>query len=778
MDHSSFTMPKAGDSRGLVAVDGRTFPLRSVRFMARARGGLALTRLVQRYENPWNEPLDVIYVMPLPADGAVLDFTVRLGERVIRSEVESVDQAREDYERALVEGRSAGIVEQERSDTFVQRLGNLPPGAVAEIELSVLHPLGFDGAGRESPAWEYRFPTVTGVRYHGAPGRVPDADRLDTARARAEDLPVRAELDLLVEDGEPDAVRPAADAHTLAVEPSAAATRVTLAEPAPLDRDLVVRWRAAAEGQAAAVRFASGPGRPGDDGRYGLLTMTPPPDAGRAAIRRDLTLLLDASGSMHGAPLAAAKRIAHELLRSLDRADRFRIVAFSHRPEPLTDGLRPATPDEIGQACRTLDRLEAGGGTEIVQALHDTLVQLRPDAQHQVVLLTDGYIGFEQEAVAEVLHRAPAGCRVHVAAVGSAPNRTLSTGLSRAGRGVEVIASGDDGVARAARRLVDATAGPVLEEVQVSGDAVVAVAPERPRDVLAGAASLVAVELAPAGGTLRVTARSADGSRWERSIDVPPADQPGDGATGLPLGALFARERVADLEMALAAAEGTASKELLEEIEQTALRHGIVSLRTSLVAISEEPAVDPTAPRRRVRLATGLPAGVSAEGVGLARHARIMATREMPAFPYFMGAAEFPMSASQRLVGLDGRRSSRREASARIVLLERDRLVLEFDVVNWAVEVPEGEVTIRLRDPEGTVDLPARIDPDGSTGPGCWFSGRTIRLVLLFAEDPTPGGGCKDIVGRALASGEGTVEIIPVSDPRPAMPVMRLAPAD
>ncbi|RMF71315.1 MAG: hypothetical protein D6738_14195, partial [Acidobacteria bacterium] len=286
--------------------------------------------------------------------------------------------------------------------------------------------------------------------------------------------------------------------------------------------------------------------------------------------------------------------------------------------------------------------------------------------------------------------------------------------------------------------------------------------------------------LAPAGGTLRVTARSADGSRWERSIDVPPADEPGGGATGLPLGALFGRERVADLEMALAAAEETASKELLEVIEQTALRHGIVSPRTSLVAISDEPAVDPTAPRRRVRLATGLPAGVSAEGVGLARHARIMATRELPACPYFMEATEFRISDSWLRVSAPphGRSSTRREASARIVLLERDRLVLEFDVVDWAVEVPEGEVTIRLRDPEGTVDLPARIDPDGSTGPGCWFSGRTIRLVLLLAEDPTPGGGCKDIVDRALASGEGTVEIIPVSDPRPAMPVMRLAPAD
>ncbi len=52
------------------------------------------------------------------------------------------------------------------------------------------------------------------------------------------------------------------------------------------------------------------------------------------------------------------------------------------------------------------------------------------------------------------------------------------------------------------------------------------------------------------------------------------------------------------------------------QIEAAGLRHRVVSRRTSLVAISEEPAVDPQAPCRRVRLAVELPEDVSAEGVG------------------------------------------------------------------------------------------------------------------------------------------------------------------
>jgi hypothetical protein len=57
---------------------------------------------------------------------------------------------------------------------------------------------------------------------------------------------------------------------------------------------------------------------------------------------------------------------------------------------------------------------------------------------------------------------------------------------------------------------------------------------------------------------------------------------------------------------------------VLRRIEALGLRHRIASRRTSLVAISEEPAVDPKQPRRRRRLPVELPAGVSAEGVGLA----------------------------------------------------------------------------------------------------------------------------------------------------------------
>src|SRR5439155_12377607 len=116
-------------------------------------------------------------------------------------------EAQEEYRKALLEGRTAALLEQERADTFTQRLGSLPPGETAEVRIEVLQALAFLPAdGDEPPRWEYRFPTVVGVRYQGAEGRVPDTEKLDVERAAGEGAPVRMEASLLVADGCADAV--------------------------------------------------------------------------------------------------------------------------------------------------------------------------------------------------------------------------------------------------------------------------------------------------------------------------------------------------------------------------------------------------------------------------------------------------------------------------------------------------------------------------------------------------------------------------------------------
>lgn len=731
---------------GLVAVDGRTFPLAGADLRARAGGGLAATTLVQRYRNPYADPLEVLYTLPLPADGAVTGYTIRAGARVIRGTVERRETAHAKYREALIAGKLAGLLEQERADTFTQSLGSLAPGVEVEVTIEVLHPLAFlagDDADGARPAWEYRFPTVAGVRYQGEPGRVPDRERLDVERADGDGTPVRVSFELLVADGGPAALAARSTTHALdvaaATDDAAAAgaapgTRLAFRE-ARLDRDVAVRWNAVADAVGAALR--EGPGLAGDDGRYALLTLTPP--AVPAAIApRDLTLLIDASGSMSGAPIETAKRIATALLRSLAPHDRFEVIAFADAPQPLTTGVVAASETNVHRALRALAELRAGGATKMASALRAALAPLRPDAQRQVVLLTDGEIGFEREIVGRILDGLPEGARLHTVGIGSAPNRALTRPAARAGRGIELLVGNDDDARTAAQRLVHATAAPVLTGVRVGGSAVVAVVPERARDVFAGAPLLLALELHAAGGTVEVEGTLA-GQRepWRTMVDVPDAaSRPAD---ALPAGALFGREALEDCEMRLAAALDRAIEPtpLFERIEQLGLRHRLASRRTSLVAIAEEPSVDPAAPRRRERLAVEMPAEVSAEGVGLAWFSGAVLNMPLETVHQVDYCEARPSVAKSRRVGRSAPPPPAPDPDApgtivgRVLQAEPQRMVIEFEAPSDGFVVPGRSVELRA----GRVPMvTATLDPADSTRPGSVTRGLTVRLVLVHFD--------------------------------------------
>jgi Ca-activated chloride channel family protein len=722
---SALPQPAGTRTTGLVSVDGRAYPLESARIDARAEGGVAVTALTQKYRNPYREPLEVAYTLPLPADGAVIGYTIRLGDKVIRGEVERREEALAAYRDALFEGRAAGLLEQDRADTFTQRLGSLPAGASVEVQIRVLQPLGFlPAVERHPPRWEYRFPTVVGARYEGGEGRVPDADRLDVDRADGQGTLARLDLSLLVADGPPSRLAVHAPAHAISCEADGVGARVALREAARLDRDLVIRWTAAAE--EVGLRVVEGPGLEGDGGRYALLTLTPPAAAERF-LARDLTILIDASGSMSGQPIGRAKALAAALIRGLDPGDRFEVIAFASQARRLTRGPVEATPNRIRAALAAIESLQAGGATEMAAAIQEALRPLREDAQRQVVLLTDGYIGFEAEVIGHVLRDLPAGSRVHAAGIGSAPNRTLTRGIACAGRGCEVFVGDDRAAAEAAARLRHATARPVLTEIGVAGSALRALAQERPADVFEGQPLVLAVELAPGDGVLEVRGRMA-GERepWTRAVHVPPssaADPAGarpagaPAVTPLPLGALFGRVAIDGLELRLSAT-GDRHEEIEAQIEALGIRHRIASRRTSLVAIAEEPSVDPRAPRRRERLAVEMPAGVSAEGTGLLRG---------PMEAWRGATVAHSLVAEHRLY----KRTSRAElgmAFARILHLDGPDLVIEFEVPWDGFEMPRGTVTVRWSQSLATVD------EEASSPPGPHARGLTVRLALRLGR--------------------------------------------
>ncbi len=591
----------------LVSADGRTLPLRGATLRADARGGIARVVLEQRFANSWAEPLAVTYLMPLPADGAVSGYAFTIGEKRIVGEVDRRAAARERFEEAIASGRSAAIVEQERSSLFTQEIGNIPPGAEVVAELTIDQKLAWLDEG----AWEWRFPTVAMPRYMGAPGRVDDLARVTVDVADAP-LSARARLSLVIRDRLLDGRRAESPSHALSLGSDGA---VALAEDGGtrLDRDLVVRWpvAAATPGLTLDVGRPAG-GKPHAQHGYGLVTLVPPACAAApSSVARDLCLLVDTSGSMSGEPLAQACRVLEALVDTLGDGDSLEMIEFSDAPRRWK-----RKPVRTHAAARRdargwLRALRASGSTEMRAALMEALAPLRGESQRQIVLVSDGAIGFESEIVADVLAKLPAASRLHTVGVGSGVNRSLTGPAARAGRGVEVIIGLGEDPERAARRICARTAAPLVVDLVLEGSALVEHAPGRLPDLFAGAPALCAVALAPGGGELVARGRTAAGE-WRQRLEVRPiAAGEGSGA----LAALFGREKVEDLEMRLCA--GEPAEAIDRAVEGIGLDFQIATRLTSWVAVGEEPSVDPKAPTRKQRIPQELPFGVSVDGLGL-----------------------------------------------------------------------------------------------------------------------------------------------------------------
>jgi Ca-activated chloride channel family protein len=767
----------------LVTADGRTLPLRGAHLRADARGGIARVVLEQRFANPYAEPLTVTYLMPLPADGAVSGYAFTIGARRVVGEVDRRAAARDRYEQAIASGHTAALVEEERSSLFTQELGNVPPGIEIKAELTIDQKLAWLDEG----AWEWRFPTVAMPRYQGGPGRVPDVARVNVEVADAPLLP-RVTLALTVRDTIVAGRQSESPSHQLSHDPDGT---IYLASDggARLDRDIVVRWPVAQATAGVTLDLARpAADKPHHAQAYGLVTIVPPALQSRMTrpVARDLCLVIDTSGSMGGEPLDQARRVLFALVDTLGDDDTLEMIEFSNRPRRWKAEPVKATAGQRRDAQHWLRALAASGGTEMRAGLMEALAPLRAESQRQIVLVSDGAIGFEAEIVADIMTKLPSGSRLHTVGVGSAVNRSLTQPAARAGRGVEVIIGIGEDPERAARRICARTAAPIVVDLELSGSALLATAPARLPDLFRGAPALLSLALRPEGGELDVRGKSGDGPWHERLTVAPITAGQGNGAVT----ALYGREHVEDLEMRRCAA-GEDGETLDAAIERIGVEFQIATRLTSWLAIDSERGVDPTRPSRRERVPQELPYGVSVAGLGLracaaplygemttseAHTGAMMAApptsamsmeRSRSMAPTAQKAMAVPGMASG-LVNKVGRWFKREESGprvpkprspgaldegtqrvaeppaeaemasplrGRILKLDEHELILQIDVPDEFDWLLDGEAWLEDGDGKRTR---ASVDIGRSTGPQHVTRGQTLRLVLLIAT-PLPG---------------------------------------
>ena len=581
-------------------------------------GMLVRARVQQRFRNPSPEWVEAVYVFPLPEDAAVDHLRMRFGGRVIEGEIQEKQQARRAYEQARSEGRRANLVEQQRPNIFTTSLANIPPGEEIVVEIEYQQTVQY-----RAGVFSLRFPMVVGPRYipgrpilessgefdehgwAGATDQVPDAARItppliDASATRRNPVSLSLQLQAGV---------PLAGVRSLyhpihTEELPAGGQRLRLADGnVPADRDFVLEWRMADLHEPAAALFRER--WQGQD--YGLLLLAPPVHA--AAVdeqspARELVLVVDTSGSMHGDSIAQARTALHLALGQLRPQDRFNIIRFSDHTRALFPLPVAASRHNLERARRYVDALEAEGGTEMAPAMRHALQRHAHSGRlRQVVFLTDGDIGNEQALFAII--RAHLGdARLYPVAIGSAPNSYFMTRAAVFGRG-SYTHIGDLGEVQGRMEgLFRRLAAPVLTDIQVTweGGGAQRQAPHPVPDLHTGEPLLVAVQSAGELASVQVTGMLG-GRPWTHQVQLR------GGAQAAGVHVLWARRMIADWMARRTLGED--SERVRSEVLQLALQHHLVSPYTSLVAVDRTPARPADEPLHSKPLPTHLPQGWS-----------------------------------------------------------------------------------------------------------------------------------------------------------------------
>jgi Ca-activated chloride channel homolog len=136
------------------------FPLRSTDVSVNISGVIAEVAVKQLYANMGSGAIDAVYIFPASTRSAVHGMTMRIGDRTIEAKVLERAEARQQFEKAKSEKKSAALLEQQRPNVFQMNIGRVLPGDEVEIELRYTEHLV-----PEKGIYEFVYPTVVGPRY-------------------------------------------------------------------------------------------------------------------------------------------------------------------------------------------------------------------------------------------------------------------------------------------------------------------------------------------------------------------------------------------------------------------------------------------------------------------------------------------------------------------------------------------------------------------------------------------------------------------------------------
>lgn len=445
------------------------------------------------------------YIFPLPKGAAFQDLKLSIDGQLVSGETMSASQARAIYEEIVRRQRDPALVEWMGYGMLRARIFPIAPGEekkvvvrfqmVAEREGDALRVDYFQGKQNQDP----------GFRFTGGS---------DNAAPRSSFV--------LTYPSDAAYGNPYSPTHSLSTRQRGNRREVTASGSAG-QITVLLPTRKSREPAISVLSYA-----PRNEDGFALITLSPPAIAPRA-IPRDVTLVLDVSGSMAGVKIKQAREAGKQVLATLNSSDRFKLIDFSTDVRSFRDGFVQATRDNKERASRYLESLDASGSTNISGALDAALDEMTPSGRLGLVLfVTDGEptIGERNpDAIATRVTRLRKERRIFSFGVGADLNAALIERLAIEGRGTAQFVRPEESVERAVAIVASRLSNPVVTNVRVYADGVRLLKrqPSEAADIFAGQDFVLLARYDGNGMTrLRFEGETSEGPvSWTSRVDFP-----------------------------------------------------------------------------------------------------------------------------------------------------------------------------------------------------------------------------------------------------------------
>ncbi len=356
-------------------VDLRNLALKKVKIDGNIIGKFGTFEIEQIYKNDTEDILEVEYTFPIVETATVVGFEINVGDKKLVGKCKEKEEAKREYQKNIVEGNSAYMMQQETDNIFKISVGKIDRNE--EVKIVIKYIDKFDILDNTIMVMiptlvtpKYKSNITDNLEYGKVDYTVDFSIKIDKALKRRSISCTSHEVNIIDEE---------------------TTERIEVLDY-DLSKDFKLNIQLKEEKQSNAIKTKT---RDKNDLVY--LSFMPEILDLYEDSEKEYIFIIDISGSMSGKKIEKTKKAVIESLKQLDIGDKFNIIPFESKYEAMSINSVEYNEENLKRAIEYVNKLVAYGGTEILNPLKFALYE--KDVDKTILLFTDGQVGNENEII-------------------------------------------------------------------------------------------------------------------------------------------------------------------------------------------------------------------------------------------------------------------------------------------------------------------------------------------------------------------------------------------